>query len=107
MVAARGLLAAGGGRADRAVLVSLGPHGAILVPAKGDPIELAAPRVEAVDATGAGDTLNGALAAALADGLPLPAAARRAVVAASLSVTRPGAREGMPTKAELEIALRD
>ncbi len=107
VVTARGLLAAGGGRADRAVLVSLGPHGAILVPAQGDPIELAAPRVEAVDATGAGDTLNGALAAALADGLPLPAAARRAVVAASLSVTRPGAREGMPTKAELEAALSD
>ena len=90
---------------DRAILVSLGPAGAILVPRHGDPIELAAPRVEAVDATGAGDTLNGALAAALAEGLPLPAAARRAVVAASLSVTRPGAREGMPTRAELEAAL--
>jgi ribokinase len=55
---------------------------------------------------GAGDTLNGALAAALAAGRPLPTAAREAVVAASLSVARPGAREGMPTRAELEAALR-
>jgi ribokinase len=105
--AARAFLAAGHpqGR-DRAILVSLGPAGAILVPGRGDPIELAAPPVKAVDATGAGDTLNGALAAALAEGLSLAAAARRAVVAASLSVTRAGAREGMPTRVELEGALR-
>ena len=32
-------------------------------------------------------------------------AARRAVVAASLAVTRAGAREGMPTAGELEVAL--
>ena len=56
----------------------------------------------AVDATGAGDSLNGALAAGLASGLDLEQAARRAVVAASLSVTRAGAREGMPTAAELD-----
>ena len=60
----------------------------------------------AVDATGAGDTLNGALAAGLAGGLDLETAARRAVAAASLSVTRAGAREGMPTEAELEADNR-
>ncbi len=43
--------------------------------------------------------------AALADGLDLAEAARRAVVAASLAVTRAGAREGMPTAAELAAAL--
>ncbi|MGH2477277.1 MAG: PfkB family carbohydrate kinase, partial [Candidatus Limnocylindrales bacterium] len=51
-----------------------------------------------------GDTLNGALAAGLAAGLDLEAAAHRAVVAASLAVTRAGAREGMPTLSELEAA---
>ena len=61
----------------------------------------------AVDATGAGDGLNGALAAALAAGEDLETAARRAVVAASLSVTRAGAREGYPTAAELDAALAD
>ena len=70
-----------------------------------DPLALAAPHAVAVDSVGAGDTLSGALAAALAEGRTLEEAARRAVVAASLSTTRAGAREGMPTKPELEAAL--
>jgi ribokinase len=84
-----------------AILVSLGADGALLVQSTGT-IPLAAPSVGAVDTVGAGDTLNGALAAGLASGLDLTDAARRAVTAASLAVTRAGAREGMPTGAELE-----
>jgi ribokinase len=61
--------------------------------------------VAVVDTVGAGDALNGALAAGLASGLELPEAARRAVVAASLAVTRAGAREGMLSTAELDAAL--
>jgi ribokinase len=89
------------------VLVTLGRAGALLVrrPAATEAVAIAAPDVEAVDAVGAGDALNGALAAALASGRPLEEAARRAVVAGSLAVTRAGAREGMPTAAELEEAL--
>ena len=77
--------------------------------AASSPVEATATRrrcaVAAVDTVGAGDTLNGVLAAGLAGGLGLEDAARRAVVAASLAVTRPGARGGMPTTAELEAAL--
>jgi ribokinase len=91
--------------AGKAFLVSLGASGAVLVSRDAAPFDIAAPKVAAVDATGAGDALNGALAAGLAGGLDLEAAARRAVVAASLSVTRAGAREGMPTVAELDAAL--
>lgn len=91
--------------AGRAFVVSLGSSGAVLVPRNGPAVDIAAPRVQAVDATGAGDSLNGALAAGLASGLDLELAARRAVVAASLSVTRAGAREGMPTAAELAAAM--
>ncbi len=91
--------------AGEAVFVSLGASGAVLVPRSGRAIDIKTPRVKAVDATGAGDALNGALAAALAGGLDLVAAARRAVMAAGLSVTRAGAREGMPTLAELRTAL--
>src|SRR4051794_26998962 len=91
--------------AAKAFLVSLGASGAVLVERDRMPVDISAPPVKAVDATGAGDTLNGALAAALASGLDLEAAARRAVVAASLSVTRAGAREGMPTASELDAAL--
>ena len=51
-----------------------------------------APTVSVVDATGAGDCLSGVLAAGLVEGLPLRAAAERAVQAATMSVTRAGAR---------------
>ena len=88
----------------RAVLVSLGMKGALLV--AGDRVRaIQAPRVEVVDTVGAGDALNGALGAGLAAGLALPEAARRAVVAASLAVTRAGARQGMPTAADVDAAL--
>jgi len=89
---------------DRAVLVSLGTKGALLV-AGGRAHAIPAPRVEVADTVGAGDTLNGALAAGLAAGLELAEASRRAVVAASLSVAHEGARAGMPTADELEGAL--
>lgn len=99
------------------VLVTLGSAGALLVrraaateaaatgPDAIESVAIEAPEVEAADTVGAGDALNGALAAALASGRPLEEAARRAVVAGSLAVTRAGAREGMPTAAELEEAL--
>ena len=85
-------------------LVSLGAAGARLTTPDGDSL-IAAPRVNAIDTVGAGDTLNGALAAAIAAGLSLDEAARMAVAAASLAVTRAGAREGMPTRLELDAAL--
>jgi len=91
--------------AGEAMLVSLGSSGAVLVRRGGPAIDIKAPRVKAIDATGAGDALNGALAAALAGGLSLEQAARRAVVAASLSVTCAGAREGYPTLEELTAAI--
>jgi len=105
--AARTLLEATseGPGAAKAILVSLGASGAVLVRRDGPVIDIKAPKVKAIDATGAGDALNGALAAALAIGLDLEAAVRRAVVAASISVTRAGAREGYPTADELAIAL--
>jgi ribokinase len=87
----------------RAVLVSLGGDGALLVEAGGS-TTLPAGSVDVVDSVGAGDTLNGALAAGLAAGLSLPEAAKRAVTAASLAVSRAGARDGMPSAAELQAA---
>ncbi len=94
---------AGGGH----VLVTLGAAGARLHGSGGEALTIPAPSVTAIDTVGAGDTLNGALAAGLAAGLPLADAARRAVAAAALAVMRPGAREGMPAAAELERFLRD
>ena len=66
-----------------------------------------APLVNVKDTTGAGDTFNGALAAGLDQGIPLQVAIKRAVVAASLSVTAFGAQGGMPTALELEKFIKD
>jgi ribokinase len=85
--AARALAA----RTGAAVVVTVGSEGALLV--EGDAVErIPAPRVEAVDTTGAGDAFNGALAAALAGGAGLAGAVREAVAVAAESVRRPGAR---------------
>jgi ribokinase len=70
------------------------------------PLHIPARRVAAIDAVGAGDSFAGALAASLAFGLTLEDAVRRAVLAASLSTTKPGARGGTPTAAEMEEASR-
>jgi ribokinase len=88
-----------------AVIVTRGARGAMLLSARA-PVEIPARHVEAIDAVGAGDTFAGALAAGIALGLPLEDAVRRAVLAASLSTTKPGARGGMPTAADLEMASR-
>ena len=87
-----------------AVLITLGADGALLLEPGGEPVRLPATRVEVVDTTGAGDTVNGALAAELARGVPLPDAARFALTAAALSTTAAGARGGMPTREQVERA---
>ena len=78
-------------RTGAPVLVTTGADGALLVTGDGA-VEIPAPAVEVVDTTGAGDTLNGVLAAGLVEGLDLETAGRRAVEAASASVRRAGAR---------------
>jgi ribokinase len=62
--------------------------------------------VDAVDATAAGDTFNGALAVALSEGMRLDAAVRFANAAAALSVTRLGAQASIPTRSETDAFLK-
>ncbi|MDM7459863.1 MAG: ribokinase [Paracoccus sp. (in: a-proteobacteria)] len=61
--------------------------------------------VVAVDTTGAGDTFVGYFAAALDEGSPIAAALRLAAAAAALQVTRHGAADAIPTRAEVETFL--
>ena len=89
-------------RTGAAVLITLGADGALLLEPDGEPVRLPATRVDVVDTTGAGDTVNGALAAELAAGRSLVDAARFALRAAALSTTAPGARGGMPRRAEVD-----
>jgi len=100
-------LARGGDVAGLAptVIVTLGAAGAIAHSAEHGELRVAAPTVDAVDSTGAGDTFCGALVAALAAGESLARALTFAVTAASLSVQRPGAVPSIPTRAEIDAQL--
>ncbi|MFE4465928.1 ribokinase [Oerskovia sp. NPDC056781] len=84
-----------------AVVVTLGGAGCLVAQRGSAPVRLAAPRVDAVDTTGAGDTFCGVLAAALAGGSTLVDAARTASYAGALAVTRPGAQDAVPTADEV------
>ncbi|MBI3784712.1 MAG: ribokinase [Deltaproteobacteria bacterium] len=83
------------------MVVTLGSSGAVLLSDQGS-THVAAPAVEVVDTTAAGDAFVGTLAAALAAGLDDESAVRRAVVAGSLACTRLGAIPSLPTAADLE-----
>ncbi len=61
--------------------------------------------VKAVDTTAAGDTFNGALAVALAEGRPLGQAVHFANAAAARSVTRVGAQASIPTRRDVDAFL--
>ncbi len=86
------------------VLVTLGGDGALLLDG-GETLRLPAGAARVVDTTGAGDTVNGALAAELAAGRGLAEAARFALAAAALSTQGAGARGGMPHREAVEAAL--
>ena len=86
------------------VLVTMGEAGAYLLDDDGE-TWIPARSVRAVDSTGAGDCLNGVLAAGLLERRSIREAAARAVAAATMSTAVAGAREGMPTRQELEEFL--
>ncbi|MGZ6295633.1 MAG: PfkB family carbohydrate kinase [Candidatus Limnocylindrales bacterium] len=92
------------GRPDLQLVVTLGGEGLLVVDGEGER-RIPALQLAVVDTTGAGDTLSGVLAAGLLEGLPWLEAVRRAGVAASLSVTIAGAREGMPERAQIDRAM--
>lgn len=71
------------------------------------PVNTRPPQVQAVDTTGAGDAFHGALAYGLACALPLPQAIRLAHTVAALKCTRPGGRDGLPTRAALAAFAPD
>jgi ribokinase len=84
-----------------AALVTAGAEGVFV--ADGTRAErFPAPTVAVRDTTGAGDTFSGVFAAGLARGWELDRAARWATAAAALSVTKSGARGGMPAASEIE-----
>jgi ribokinase len=99
-IAARILL----GRGARQVIVTLGERGSLLVDG-GQVMHVAAPRVKAVDTTGAGDAFVGTLAYFLAVGAPVVEAMQRANQVAAISVQRPGTQTSYPHSADLPAGL--
>jgi ribokinase len=84
-----------------AVVITLGPDGAVAADAAGS-YRVRSPRVPVVDTTGAGDAFTGALAWRLAVGDDLPGALEVAVRVGALAVTRAGAQPSFPSAAQLE-----
>ncbi len=83
------------------VIITLGSEGSLVYDGTTF-TRIEATKVEAVDTTAAGDTYNGVLAGALAEGCTLIEAANEASIASAISVTRMGAQPAAPTKAEIE-----
>lgn len=88
-------------RGASTVIVKLGDQGCVLVTG-GNPCHIAAPKVQAVDTTAAGDVFNAGLAVGLSEGMDLSAACQFANRAAAVSVTRRGAQPAAPSRVEVE-----
>ena len=96
---------------ELAALAALCPHAqiALTLGAAGaqyrsptEEFHLPAPQVEAVDTTGAGDTFIGYFLQGLTADMTARDAMTRAVQAAALCVTRPGAMDSIPTADEVD-----
>jgi sugar/nucleoside kinase (ribokinase family) len=85
------------------VAVKLGPDGAIARRGR-ERAEAAAPAVDVVDTTGAGDSFGAGLLAALLGGRPLAEALRLAVACGTLSTRAAGGTDAQPTLAEATAA---
>ncbi|MEU9969062.1 carbohydrate kinase family protein [Streptomyces malaysiensis] len=90
---------------DVHLVVTDGSRGWTLLTPAGERHDGPAIEVDAVDATGAGDCFTGAYCAELDRGRSPLEAARFAAVAAGLSCTRPGARDGLPDRRAVESWL--
>ncbi|WP_432512894.1 carbohydrate kinase family protein [Kineococcus sp. SYSU DK001] len=88
------------------VVITRGAAGAIAVDAgTGERCEIPAPRVAAVDPTGAGDCFVAAFCGGRTAGWSLTTSVAFAVLAASLSVQRLGGSSAAPTRTELVAAI--
>ncbi|MEZ5247402.1 MAG: ribokinase [Acidimicrobiales bacterium] len=86
------------------VVVTLGAAGALVV--TDDAVEhVAAPEVDPVDTTAAGDSFCAAMADGLVRGLDVVDAVRWAVRVGAATTLRPGAQPSLPTPAEVDALL--
>jgi ribokinase len=88
-------------RPGKSSIVTLGSEGAVYISPQGELHRVSAPKVTAVDTTGAGDSFVGSFAYSLASGKDPVAAMSFGIKVASLSVTRKGAQSSYPDQAEI------
>jgi len=88
-------------RAPRAFRASRDDAGRPGSGAEFDEITVPGFTVRAVDSVGTGDTFTGALAVALAAGVPSVEAVTAAAAAGATAATRPGTQSGMPYPADI------
>jgi len=88
-----------------AVVITRGAQGADWIARGAAPLSVPAFPAVPVDTTGAGDCFTGSLAAALDADQEPEQAMRYAAAAAAIQVTRPGATDAMPTRAEVLALL--
>jgi len=89
------------------LVVTLGARGAALLGSDGAVQRVAAPSVQAVDTTGAGDAFVGAFAYGLASGLDERAAVALGVRCASDSVLRAGTQSSFPDRDRVRAILAE
>ena len=88
-------------RSGKSSIVTLGGQGAVYISPDSQLTYVGAPRVAAVDTTGAGDAFVGTFAYSLASGKDPVTAMTLGVKVASLSVMRKGAQSSYPDQAEI------
>lgn len=86
------------------IIATMGGKG-VIYNKNGEAIEKDTYPTECKDSTGAGDTFNGALVAALARGETLDSAIEYGLMSSSIKVRYEGAQNGMPTYKETKTAL--
>jgi len=92
-------------RLEATMILTLGSDGALAVTRTGEAWRASALPVEVIDTTGAGDAFAGGLAAALAQGEPLPDALGLASAAAGLACTGFGAQTALPAADDVAAVL--
>ncbi len=94
------------GRAGGLIGVTAGEDGFYWLDDEASLRHMPAPQIDVVDTLGAGDVFHGAYALALAEGADPEHCARFATAAAALKCTKPGGRNGAPTRREVEAFLQ-
>jgi ribokinase len=85
----------------KAIIITMGSKGALLVEKEKEPIFVESIKVDAVDTVGAGDSFNGGLAVAIAEGCSLEEALYRANINGGLATRKIGVIDALPTKEEV------